>query len=164
MTKGLIILPFCPIFNSNSPKFCKCPKVENSINYSKNTYTYFKKRCRRERRMAVVERKLHDRKELWFPYLVCKNNEFFAWRLTRELKQPRRRRQQKPHKFAYLIWKTVFLPALDVHFHLLTFWRRSRSFYDVKWPFLQLCGRRTHMVTNVQFCLVASAGFNLIPG
>ena len=20
---------------------------------------------------------LHDRKELWFPYLVCKNNEFF---------------------------------------------------------------------------------------
>ena len=30
--------------------------------------------------MAVVERRLHDRKELWFPYLVCKNNEFFAWR------------------------------------------------------------------------------------
>ena len=29
-------------------------------------YTYFKKRCRREQRMAVVERKLHDRKELWF--------------------------------------------------------------------------------------------------
>ena len=22
--------------------------------------------------MAVVERRLHDRKELWFPYLVCK--------------------------------------------------------------------------------------------
>ena len=32
--------------------------------------------------MAVVERRLHDRKELWFPYLVCKNNEFFAWRKT----------------------------------------------------------------------------------
>ena len=45
-----------------------------------NVYTYFKKRCRTERRMAVVEGKLHDRKELWFPYLVCKNNEFFAWR------------------------------------------------------------------------------------
>ena len=30
-----------------------------------------KKRCQRERRMAVVERKLHDRKELWFPYLAC---------------------------------------------------------------------------------------------
>ena len=42
-----------------------------------HTYTYFKKRCRREWRMAVVERKLHDRKELWFPYLQ-KNNEFFA--------------------------------------------------------------------------------------
>ena len=44
--------------------------------------TYFKNRCRRERRMAVVEQKLHARKELWFPYLVCKNNEFFAWRKT----------------------------------------------------------------------------------
>ena len=31
------------------------------------TYTYFKKRCRRERRVAVVERKFHDWKELWFP-------------------------------------------------------------------------------------------------
>ena len=30
--------------------------------------------------MAVVERRLHDRKELWFPCLVCKNNEFFALR------------------------------------------------------------------------------------
>ena len=27
-------------------------------------YTYFKKRCRRERRIAVVERKLHGRKKL----------------------------------------------------------------------------------------------------
>ena len=45
-------------------------------------YTYFNKRCRRERRISVVERRLHDRKELWFPYLVCKNNEFFAWRKT----------------------------------------------------------------------------------
>ena len=28
--------------------------------------------------MAVVEQGLHDRKELCFPYLVCKNNEFFV--------------------------------------------------------------------------------------
>ena len=47
--------------------------------------------------MAVVEWKLHDRKELWFLYLVCKNNEFFGCRWTR--------RQQKPHKFAYLTMK-----------------------------------------------------------
>ena len=46
----------------------------------KQLYTHFKKRFRRERRMAVVELKLHDRKELWFPYLVCKTNELFAWR------------------------------------------------------------------------------------
>ena len=33
--------------------------------------------------MAVVtERRLHERKELGFPYLVCKNDEFFAWRKT----------------------------------------------------------------------------------
>ena len=32
--------------------------------------------------MAVVKKRLHGRKELWFPYLVCKNNEFFAWRKT----------------------------------------------------------------------------------
>ena len=63
-------------------------------------YTYFKKRCRRERRMAVVERKLHDRKELWVTYLVCKKNEFFAWRKTdtRELKQGRRQRQRRRQK------------------------------------------------------------------
>ena len=34
----------------------------------------------------------------------------------RELKQPQQRRQQKPHKFAYLTMKTVFLHALHVHF------------------------------------------------
>ena len=74
------------------------------------------------------------------------------WCRNRELKQPRRRRQQKPQKFAYL---TVFLHALHVHFHLLTFWKRSRSFYDVKWPVLQLSGRREHMMTNVQFVLLS---------
>jgi len=52
-------------------------------------------------------------------------------------------------------WKTVFLHALHVLFHLLTFWRRSRFFYDVKWPVLQLCGRREHMMTNVEFCLLS---------
>ena len=58
------------------------------------TYTYFKKRCRRERRMAVVERKLHDRRELWFPYL--QKNTMSSSQL---------RRQQKPHRFAYLTMK-----------------------------------------------------------
>ena len=54
------------------------------------TYTYFKKR-RGERRMAVVERKLHDRKELWFPYLQKKT-----------MSSSQTRWQQKPHRFAYL--------------------------------------------------------------
>ena len=68
---------------------------------------------------------------------------------NRELKQPRRRRQQKPHKFAYLTVKNYFCTLCTCIFHLLTFWRRSRSFYDVKWPVLQW--RREHMMTNVQF-------------
>ena len=63
-------------------------------------------------------------------------------------------------------WKTGFYTLCSCTFHLLTFWRRSRSFYEVKWPVLQLCGRREHMMTNVQFCLlyVPSAGSSLIPG
>ena len=52
-------------------------------------------------------------------------------------------------------WKTVLLHALHVLFFLfLTFCRRSRSLYDVKWDVLQLCGRREHLMTNVQFQFV----------
>ena len=55
-------------------------------------------------------------------------------------------------------WKTIVLHALYVQFSLLTFRRRSRSFCDVKWHVhvLQLYGRRDHMMTNVQFCLLIS--------
>ena len=56
-------------------------------------------------------------------------------------------KQQKTHKFAYLTMKNSIFAR---------FWRRSRSFYDVKLPVLQLCGRREHMITNVQFCLLIS--------
>ena len=91
---------------------------------------------------------------------LLKTFSFFLPRgddLVRELKQPRRRRQQKPHKFAYLTMKKrIFARFARVFFYLLTFWRRSRSFYDVKWPVLQLCGRRAHMMTNVQFCPLMS--------
>ena len=54
------------------------------------------------------------------------------------------------------IWlsKTIVLHALHVQFSFLIFRRRSRSFCDVKWPVLQLCGRRDHMMTNVKFCLL----------
>ena len=51
-------------------------------------------------------------------------------------------------------WKTVFLRVFTCIFPFLTFCRRSRSFYDVKWPVLHVCGRLEHMMTNVQFCLV----------
>ena len=48
--------------------------------------------------MAVVERKLHDRKELWFPYLQKKT-----------MSSSQTRWQQKPHRFAYLTMEnTIF--------------------------------------------------------
>ena len=34
---------------------------------------------------------------------------------------------------------------------------RSSSFHAVKWPVLQLCGRREYMMKNVQFCLISEA-------
>ena len=63
---------------------------------------------------------------------------------------------KNPTNLHILQWKTVFLHALHVHFSFLTFCRRSRSFYDVKWPVSQLCGRRERMMTNIQFCLLLS--------
>ena len=51
-------------------------------------------------------------------YLLCYQGQF-VFGLdpnNRELKQPRRRRQQKSRKFAYLTMKTVFLYAFHVHF------------------------------------------------
>ena len=75
----------------------------------------------------------------------------------RELEQPRRRRQQKPLQICIFDnEKQYFCTLCTCIFHLLTFWGRSRSFYDVKWPVLQMCGRREHMRTKVQFCLLMS--------
>ena len=52
---------------------------------------------------------------------------------NRELKQPRRRRQQERHKFAYLTMKKqYFCTICTCIFHFWTFRRRSRSFHDVK--------------------------------
>ena len=68
---------------------------------------------------------------------------------TRELIQPRRRRQQKPPQICIFDNEKQYLCTLcTCIFHLLTFWRRSRSFYEVKWPVLLLCGRREHMMTD----------------
>ena len=50
--------------------------------------------------------------------------------------------------------KIIVLHALHAQFSFLTFRRRSHSFCDVKWPVLQLCGRRDHMMTKVKFCLL----------
>ena len=61
-------------------------------------------------------------------------------------------------------WKTVFLHALHVHFSSFDILKTFSFFLWREMTFLQLCGRREHIMTNVQFCLVPSAGFNLNPG
>ena len=48
--------------------------------------------------------------------------------------------------------KQYFCTVCTCIFHLLTFWRRSRSFYDVKWPVLQLCGMWWQMFNFVCLC------------
>ena len=53
-------------------------------------------------------------------------------KVYRELTQPRRRRQQEPHKFAYLTMKNSIFARFARAVLILTFRRRSRSFYNVK--------------------------------
>ena len=49
-------------------------------NVNKDGYTLILKTIVGENgEYQLSERRLHDRKELWFPYLVCKNNEFFVY-------------------------------------------------------------------------------------
>ena len=45
-----------------------------------------------------------------------------------------------------------FSAALSINFW--TFGRHFRSFRDVKWPALSLCGRREHMMKNVKVCIL----------
>ena len=76
-----------------------------------------------------------------------RKNTSFCKNTIRELKQPRRQRQQKPQQICIFDnEKQHFCTLCTCIFQLLTFWRRSRSFYDVKWPVLQLCGRREHII------------------
>ena len=54
-------------------------------------------------------------------------------------------------------WKTLFLHALHVHFSSYDILKMFSFFLrPLRWPVLQLCGRREHMMTNVQFCLLMS--------
>ena len=89
---------------------------------------------------------------------------FISWRCCwwkiRELKQPRRRRQQKPHNFAYLTMKnsifTRFAPAFFIFWHFKDVLVLSKTGND------QFCSC-VDDVCNVQVCLqscVPSAGSN----
>ena len=73
---------------------------------------------------------------------------FAIWEIRELNKQPRERRQQNPQICIFDNEKQYFCTLCTCIFHLLTFWRHSRSFYDVKLPVLQLCGRRDRMMVN----------------
>ena len=77
---------------------------------------------------------------------VCKIYTLDLLSFNRELKQPRQRRQQERHKFTYLTMKNNSFGHCTRIFHFETFCR----------PVLQLCGRREHLMTDVQFCLLIS--------
>ena len=80
------------------------------------------------------------------------NHWFVALALTlpsSNLKLPIREGNENPINLHIWQEKQYFCTLCTCISHLLTFWRRSRSFYYVKWPVLQLCGRREHMMTNV---------------
>ena len=74
----------------------------------------------------------------------------------REFKQPRRRRQQERDKFAYLTMKNNSFARFARAVFIWTFGRHSRSFHHVKRSVLHLCGRRKHMMANVQLYFLTS--------
>ena len=65
---------------------------------------------------------------------------------NRKLKQPRR-------VCIFDNEKQEFCTLCTCIFHYWKFRRRSRSFHNVKWPVLQLRGRRTLVTKNVQFLI-----------
>ena len=72
-----------------------------------------------------------------------------------------RGRQQERHKFTYLIMKNNSFARCAL-FHFWAFHRPSRSFHDMKWVVLKLCGRREHLMTNVQLEFSDLAAFSQI--
>ena len=61
--------------------------------------------------------------------VINQTEEVILLKSIRQLKQPRRRRQQKPHKLAYLTMKNRLFPRFArAFFSLLAFWRRYPSF------------------------------------
>ena len=76
-------------------------------------------------------------------------------RNIRELKQSRRRRQQERHKFAYLTMKNNSFARLKLHFSFLDI-LQTFSFFP-RGEITCFAGRREHMMTNVQFCLLSEA-------
>ena len=72
---------------------------------------------------------------------------------NRELKQPRRRRQKTPHKFAYLIMKNSIFARLARAFFIFS---SLKTFSFFSWPYDDKC--------SILSSYVPSTGSNLISG
>ena len=74
--------------------------------------------------VACKHRHISDQKNLYYSTLKkTRRNKMTSWShdwFNRELKQPRRRRQQKPHKFAYLTMKNSIFARFACAFFI--FW------------------------------------------
>ena len=72
---------------------------------------------------------------VWCSLLFCPPTTGRVWKDTRQLKQPRRRRQQKPHKFAYLTMKNSifarFARAVFIFCHFVDVLVLSTSWNDL---------------------------------
>ena len=99
--------------------------------------------------------------------VIWKCNFAFLQSIFRELKQPRRRRQQKPHKFAYLTMENSifarFARAYFIFWHLkLTFsffLRREITSFTVEWTTSAYDDK-----CSILSSYVPSACSSLIPG
>jgi len=147
LTPTVEIRPHCRFRNfARNISDCKEPKGNAIAKFKQRTNTVLG--AGHEQKVGQM-RKWRSRKGVWRPL-----------RNTRELKQPRRQREQKPPQICIFDNDKQYFCTLCTC--IFIFWH----FEDVKWPVLQLCGRRKHLMTNVQFLssYVPSAGSSLIPG
>jgi len=85
--------------------------------------------------------------------------------INRELKQPQRLTATRTLQICiFYNEKRWFWLLCTCIFQIWTFRRRSNSFYDVKWPVLQVCGRREHMAMFNFVFLPLMRWFQFIPG
>ena len=104
-------------------------------------------------------RQIHQNHNDWLAYFasVLKFDDAPPARVNiKELRRPRRRPQEKFHKFAYLTMKNSIFARFARAFFIFWHFARTFSFFLRRERTCLLCGRLEHMMTNIQFCLLMS--------